>query len=297
LSVGGSPEGLAVHGGHIYWANNGNAGQSTIGRTDTNGRNVDDDFITGATFDGGFDAPNGVAVDPSDTHIYWGNGDAGAVGRANLDQNGDVSQIDQSFVSISSPSIPPFVLGVAVDPDTVFWADTDNSTVGAAAVSSPFPNPSFIETGEINGVAVDNTFIYWTNHTEDPNFPNRATSSIGRADLNGQNANQQFIPLPQATQPVAVAVDSRSLASPPPTIEHLIQEVTEEGLPHGIENSLLAKLEGAQRKLDAGNLAGACGSLGAYINETQAQSGKKLDTAYAEALVLDATAVREAIGC
>jgi virginiamycin B lyase len=296
LPVGGQPGGLAVDGRHIYWTNFGDAGQSTIGRAGIDGRNVDDSFITGASFDTG--SPQGVAVDKTRTHIYWGNGTAGAVGRANLDENGDVSQIDQSFVRISVPSSPPIVQGVAVDSDTVFWADTFNSTLGAAAISNPLaPNDSFITGGQmISGVAVDNGHLYWTNPNDlDP--PSGPSSSIGRADLNGQNANQNFIVLPNNTQPMAVAVDSGLSTTPPPSIDHLIQEVTDENLPHGTANSLLAKLEGAQRKVAAHNVTAACGSLGAYINEVQAQSGKKLDSECADALVLEATAVRESLGC
>jgi len=86
-------------------------------------------------------------------------------------------------------------------------------------------------------------------------------------------------------------------APPPPTIADLVAEVTEGGLPRGTERSLLAKLKGAQRKLDADHLNGACGSLGAYINEVRAQSGKKLEAAYAEDLIVEATAVRDAVGC
>jgi hypothetical protein len=282
LHVGGFPQGLALDGRHIYWTNSGDPEQSTIGRADIDGTNIDDSFITGATFDTGDLEPNGVAVDNPRTHIYWGNGTSGTIGSANLDNNGDVSEIDQSFVSGAD-----VVLGVAVDPDTVFWADGLTDTVGAANLSSRFPNTSFISaTDGIDGVAVDNTFVYWTN-----------SNSIGRAELSGQNANQQFIVLPPDTSPVAVAVDPGLTTPLPPTIASIIDEVTEEGLPHGTERSLLAKLEGAQRKLDAGNVRGACGSLGAYINEVRAQAGKKLETDYAETLALAATAVRESIGC
>jgi hypothetical protein len=297
LNVGGFPEGLALDGRHIYWTNAGNAGQSTIGRADINGSNIDNNFITGATFDTGGLVTNGVAVDKTRTHIYWGNGDAGTIGRANLDENGDASQINQSFVSIGNRNnLPSVVLGVAVDPDTVFWADGGFGAVGAAAISSPFPNTSFIPTDEGSGVAVDNTFVYWTNSIPGtPPFP--ASSSIGRANLDGQNANKQFIGLPMGTNPLAVAVDSGLTTASPPSIADLIQEVEDEGLPQGIKRSLLAKLDGAQRKLAAGNVGGACGSLGAYINQVRAQTGKKLDPDYADALVLEATAVRESIGC
>ena len=81
------------------------------------------------------------------------------------------------------------------------------------------------------------------------------------------------------------------------TIRALIGSVQALALQHGIENSLLAKLENAQRKVDAGHSQGACGSLGAYINEVKAQAGKKLEPAYAQALVADATAVRDSLGC
>jgi hypothetical protein len=85
--------------------------------------------------------------------------------------------------------------------------------------------------------------------------------------------------------------------APPPTIADLVAEVTEAGLPHGIDRSLPAKLEGAQRTFDAGHLNGACGSLGAYINQVRAQSGKRLEAAYAEDLILEAIGVRDALGC
>jgi hypothetical protein len=180
---------------------------------------------------------------------------------------------------------------VTVDPNTVFWADDLNNAIGAAAISSPFPNTDFIGTDGPTGVAVDDAHLYFTNFSPEP------SSSIGRADLNGQNVNKTFIPLPNNTQPLAVAVDAGLTTTPPPSIEHLIQEVTDKGLPHGTANSLLAKLNNAQRKVSAGNVAAACGSLGAYINEVQAQSGKKLETEYADALVLEATAVRDSLGC
>ena len=96
---------------------------------------------------------------------------------------------------------------------------------------------------------------------------------------------------------MAVAVDPGLTTSPPPTIASIIDEVTEAGLRHGTARSLLAKPEGAQRKLDAGNVGGAWCSLGAYINEVQAQAGKRFETDYAETLILAATAVRESISC
>jgi hypothetical protein len=93
-----------------------------------------------------------------------------------------------------------------------------------------------------------------------------------------------------------LAVDALAAPSPgpgpgpPPTITQLVAEVQGDGLPHGTERSLLAKLGVAQRKLDAGNRQAACGSLGAFANEVQAQG-------QAAELIDEATAIRELLGC
>jgi hypothetical protein len=41
----------------------------------------------------------------------------------------------------------------------------------------------------------------------------------------------------------------------------------------------------------------ACDSLGAYLHETKAQSGKKIAAAPAAGLIGDATAIRQSLGC
>jgi hypothetical protein len=83
----------------------------------------------------------------------------------------------------------------------------------------------------------------------------------------------------------------------PPTIADLIDSVEALELPRGIERSLVAKLTVAQRKLDADQLAGACRSLGAFVNQVSAQSGKKITADAAHQLTDEATAVRESLGC
>jgi len=80
--------------------------------------------------------------------------------------------------------------------------------------------------------------------------------------------------------PTGVAVDGSLDASPgpqpPPAIGPLAADVRMLGLPHGIERSLLAKLDAAERAVDAGNRKAGCGILNAYINEAEAQGGHKL---------------------
>ncbi|HEY6778658.1 MAG TPA: FG-GAP-like repeat-containing protein, partial [Thermoleophilaceae bacterium] len=83
----------------------------------------------------------------------------------------------------------------------------------------------------------------------------------------------------------------------PATLGGLIEAVEALGLPRVPERSLLAKLERAQRSLARGNTAGACRRLAAFANQVAAQSGKKIPPAEAEALIADALALRESLGC
>ncbi len=82
-----------------------------------------------------------------------------------------------------------------------------------------------------------------------------------------------------------------------PTIANLIESVEDLNLPTKVESNLLKKLTGAQKDLDANNLAGACDKLGAFITGVQAQRGKKIATADADALIAEAEEVRAAEGC
>jgi hypothetical protein len=58
--AGGSPEGLALDGSHLYWTN---PATSAIGRSSLTGASVEQSFITGAGH------PQGLAVDAE--HLYW----------------------------------------------------------------------------------------------------------------------------------------------------------------------------------------------------------------------------------
>jgi len=65
----------------------------------------------------------------------------------------------------------------------------------------------------------------------------------------------------------------------------------------GPGSSLAAKVQAALNGLQNGNTALACSTLQAFINEVQAQSGKKLTTAQANALIAAATRIRAVAGC
>ncbi len=75
----------------------------------------------------------------------------------------------------------------------------------------------------------------------------------------------------------------------PPTIADLIVDlilqVASLNLKHAIENSLDAKLDSAFDALEAENATSAVSKLNAFINEVNAQRGKKIPTADADALI------------
>jgi hypothetical protein len=98
-------------------------------------------------------------------------------------------------------------------------------------------------------------------------------------------------------RPDGLAVVPPSLGAPPPvTIGDVIASVQALDLPAGIEHALVAKLTGAQRDQAANNHGGACGKLGAFINQVKAQDAKKI-LPDAQALTDQATAASQSLGC
>jgi len=88
-----------------------------------------------------------------------------------------------------------------------------------------------------------------------------------------------------------------SPANPAQLIGDLISMVGSFELPKGIENSFVVKLEKALGSLEAGDTAGACDRLKAFINHVQAQAGKAMTTQQAADLVAAAEQVRSMLGC
>jgi virginiamycin B lyase len=218
-----TPNGVAVNGTDIYWANTGPC-LNSIARARLDGTAVDQSFIAGPD---GPSGPFGIALDASyvywanrfgydsigtadldgrnidesfiasgsqpcavavDTgHIYWGN--SNTIGRANYDGTG----IDYSFIQgVNSPC------GLVVDSTHIYWTNTGGTTIGRANLDGSQPDQSFIAGASAPcGIAVDGNQVYWGNS---------ATGTIGRANIDGSQADQRFIT--GATQPCGVAVDS-----------------------------------------------------------------------------------------
>jgi hypothetical protein len=102
--------------------------------------------------------------------------------------------------------------------------------------------------------------------------------------------------------PGAGAFDVYAFSFQPPDppkgrMTDLIALVRSFGLPRGAETSLVVKLQDAIAALNTGDTATACSALGDFINEVNAQSGKKLTAQQAQQLTDSATAIRGLIGC
>jgi hypothetical protein len=96
---------------------------------------------------------------------------------------------------------------------------------------------------------------------------------------------------------VANGVFSVTVVSAPTQIANLANSVGNLGLPSGIAASLTGKLDAALAAASAGDLVTACSKLQAFINETQAQAGKKMSQADATALIAEAQRIRAVLGC
>ena len=284
----GTPTALAVDSTHgfIYWVDQ-HAG--TIGRASVSGGSINDSLIDT------LGPATGVAVDPTHGFVYWSlnpRAGAGLIGRANLDGS------SPNFTLLSNLF---GAQGVTVDSNFLYWANGPDE-IGRANLDGSSPNPSFIigarvgtptgaPAGTPTGLAVDGTSVYWADHVDE---------TIGRAPVSGGSTVNNFF-IRTLGDPTGVAVDGLLSASPgpqpPPAIGPLAADVQRLGLPHGIERSLLAKLDAAERAVDAGNRETGCDILNAYVHEAQAQSGHKLDAAPAAGLVGDATAIRQSLGC
>jgi hypothetical protein len=92
----------------------------------------------------------------------------------------------------------------------------------------------------------------------------------------------------QAQVDVEVGIDVDS------TLAFLITEVQGLGLKKGTEQSLLAKLQAAQRSFGRGNPTAGRNQLQSFVNALQAQSGKQVPTAAATRLSAQAEQI---MGC
>jgi virginiamycin B lyase len=181
--------GVAIAGGHLYWASGG-----AIGRANVDGTGVDGQFIPGLAIPrstspistGG--GPCGIAV--AGKYIYWTNtvegGTPVAIGRANLDGTG----VNKRFITGVTPGC-----GIVVVGGHIYWTNggfvESRYAIGRANLDGTGVNQRFIRTAGIPcGVAVYQGHIYWGQSTD---RLSPSITTIGRANLDGSAVNNQFI--------------------------------------------------------------------------------------------------------
>jgi hypothetical protein len=122
-------------------------------------------------------------------YVYWGDYQAGTIGRA----NNDGTDVDNGFIATGGKPI-----AVAVDQAHIYWANESGGTIGRANIDGTEVEPSFIKgIQEPQGVAVNSTSIYWAS---------LSGHEIGRANLNGSGVNLGLIT--GAGTPCSITVDS-----------------------------------------------------------------------------------------
>jgi hypothetical protein len=136
-------------------------------------------------------------------YVYWtnagvaNNSDGTTIGRANLDASG----MKHAFISgLGTPT------AIAVDAGHIYWANTASDSIGRANVDGTAADPNFIphaaDPGRIpSGLAVDGTYLYWTD----------AERYIGRATLAGGSVSPHFIDVGAGSFPIGIAVVSGTI--------------------------------------------------------------------------------------
>lgn len=98
----------------------------------------------------------------------------------------------------------------------------------------------------------------------------------------------------------AAKITLPSSATPGTLLQQLIDLVASYNLKQGISNSLDAKLQNAQKALDAArnnDIGTACNLVNAFMNEVSAQSGKSITSAQAQALLDLGLQIKQSLGC
>ncbi|MDX1375460.1 MAG: hypothetical protein R3357_07865 [Burkholderiales bacterium] len=104
----------------------------------------------------------------------------------------------------------------------------------------------------------------------------------GRTDLNGDgDIGDHVLHVVRLSEP-----------TPGERLQDLIDMVIGLDLHHGIENALMAKLEAAMAALAAGDTSGAVSAIGAFVNQVNAQAGKKITEQAAQELIARAEEIQ-----
>ncbi len=177
------------------------------------------------------------------------------IGAPNADPNGTQSGASYVVFGSSAGFSSPLELS-ALDGSNGFVVN------GVAVVDDS--GRSVSAAGDVNGDGVDDLLI-----------------GAPGADPNGFLSGASYVVFGEQEPAVALAV--------------LIADVDALALPQGIRDALVALLESAINQLEQGNVEAAIGPLGAFMNLVEAQRGKQIDEADADALIAGAEAIIAAL--
>jgi virginiamycin B lyase len=169
--IGASPARAQQSGSpSVYWDN---PQVGALGRATGPAPQLNQSFITGIT------PRHALAVAADSQYLYWAEGNW--IARANLDGSGVNHQFIQLGGFLTANSL-------AVDGQYIYWAGLGGPSIGRANLDGSGVTPQFITVpgGNLTGVAVDSSFVYWTDSAQ-------THSSIGRANLNGTGITPSFV--------------------------------------------------------------------------------------------------------
>jgi len=175
--------------------------------------------------------------------------------------------------------------GVAITPDGAFvYVPNRNSDDVSVIATAGNTVVATVPGGDgPNGVAItpDGAFAYVTNNGSND------VSVIATA------SNTVVATVPVGFGPGQVAITPA--LSVEDLIADLIAQIQAMNISGGVGNALMSKLENALANFQAGDTQGALGLLNAFIQQVEAQRGKKLTNAEADQLVAGAQALIDAI--
>jgi Ca2+-binding RTX toxin-like protein len=186
ITGGSAPCGPSIEPGvpQLFWAN---YSSGTIGSAETTGheRDTDQSYMNGA----GAELATGTATLAS--QVYWPSA------ASNTIERGFAVQGNNQFTQMAGPTDVDVPGGIAVNFDGIYWINFAGSSLGQVGhVGLDFSNPNgkFIPAPNGCGVAVDDTYVYWS-----------SPGAIGRANLDGSSPQQGFV-TSSAINPCGLAV-------------------------------------------------------------------------------------------
>ncbi len=139
------PQGLAVHGGVIYFTETGANAGGHLATVDTS-QNITN-FLSGLT------APSSLVAD--DTFLYWVDVTDGQVNKLSR------SLTTTTFVSLAKSQAQPWQL--AVDDVNVYWTNKGDNSVNQVPINGGTVTVLATNQGAPAGIASDGGYVYWAN--------------------------------------------------------------------------------------------------------------------------------------